>query len=409
MTDHPSPCSSPVHGPADLKRLSAEDLTRLAAEIRQFLVDKVTTTGGHLGPNLGVVELTMADPPGVRLPDATRSSSTSGTRPTSTRCVTGRRRRVRPLRRQSGLSGYPSRAESEHDLVENSHASTGAVLRGRAGEGVRSCAASGGTSSRSSGTARSPAACAGRRSTTSRPGTTGRWSSSSTTTAARTRRRSAGSPTTSRRCGCSPGYERALEGGKRMLQGTPVVGKPLYAALHAAKRGIKDALSPQVMFEDLGLKYFGPVDGHDFAALEAALRRAKEFGGPVIVHAATCKGRGLRAGGERRSRPDAPDRPDRPGHRQADDGEGRDVDVGVRATRWCASASERAGRRRDHRGDAALGRAREVRRGVPGPLVRRRHRRAARGHVGRGHGDGGPAPGRRASTRRSSTAPSTRC
>jgi 1-deoxy-D-xylulose-5-phosphate synthase len=89
-----------------------------------------------------------------------------------------------------------------------------------------------------------------------------------------------------------PAYERVLESGKRTLQHTPVVGKPIYAALHAAKRGIKDALSPQVLFEDLGLKYLGPVDGHDLRALEWALRKARVFGGPVIVHAVTRKGNG---------------------------------------------------------------------------------------------------------------------
>ncbi|MGH3977985.1 MAG: 1-deoxy-D-xylulose-5-phosphate synthase, partial [Pseudonocardiaceae bacterium] len=89
-----------------------------------------------------------------------------------------------------------------------------------------------------------------------------------------------------------PGYERVLRGGKRALERTPVVGRALYAGLHAAKRGLKDALAPQILFEDFGLKYLGPVDGHDLRAMEAALRRAKDFGGPVVVHAVTRKGNG---------------------------------------------------------------------------------------------------------------------
>jgi 1-deoxy-D-xylulose-5-phosphate synthase len=89
-----------------------------------------------------------------------------------------------------------------------------------------------------------------------------------------------------------PGYERVLRSGKQALERTPVVGRAIYAGLHAAKRGLKDALAPQVLFEDLGLKYLGPVDGHDLRAMEAALQRAKDFGGPVIVHAVTRKGNG---------------------------------------------------------------------------------------------------------------------
>ena len=83
---------------------------------------------------------------------------------------------------------------------------------------------------------------------------------------------------------------RALDAVKTTLSRTPVVGTPLYTALHGLKRGIKVFLQPQVLFEDLGMKYLGPVDGHDTAAMEAALRRAKAFGGPVIVHAVTVKG-----------------------------------------------------------------------------------------------------------------------
>jgi len=290
VTDHPSLLES-LHGPADLKRLSAEDLTRLAAEIRQFLVDKVTTTGGHLGPNLGVVELTMAI---HRVFDSPKDAIVFdvGHQAYVHKVVTGRRDEFDSLRQQSGMSGYPSRQESEHDVVENSHASTAL--------------------SYADGLAKAFALRGERRHVVAVVGdgalTGGMcWEALNNIAAGRDRpmvivvndNGRSYSPTIGGLADhlaslrLLPSYERALEGGKRVLQGTPVVGKPLYAALHAAKRGIKDVLSPQMMFEDLGLKYFGPVDGHDFAALEAALRRAKEFGGPVIVHAATCKGRGF--------------------------------------------------------------------------------------------------------------------
>src|SRR5699024_4970408 len=90
----------------------------------------------------------------------------------------------------------------------------------------------------------------------------------------------------------NPGYEQALDLAKTTLNRTPVVGQPLYEALHGLKKGVKDALQPQMMFEDLGLKYLGPIDGHDEPALEKALRQARDFGGPVIVHCITQKGKG---------------------------------------------------------------------------------------------------------------------
>ncbi len=91
----------------------------------------------------------------------------------------------------------------------------------------------------------------------------------------------------------APRYEEVLEHGKRALQKIPVVGGPLYSAMHAAKAGVKDAITPQALFSDLGIKYVGPVDGHDVAALETALSAARDFGAPVIVHAVTYKGRGF--------------------------------------------------------------------------------------------------------------------
>jgi 1-deoxy-D-xylulose-5-phosphate synthase len=280
-----------VRGPADLKRLTYEQLAGLAAEIRQFLVDKVTATGGHLGPNLGVVELTMAlhrvfsSPRDALIYDVGHQSYVH-------KILTGRRGDFDRLRQQGGISGYPSRAESRHDLVENSHASTalsyadgmakafqlsgerrhvvavvgdGALTGGMCWEALNNIAA---------GKDRPIVIVVNDNGRSYSPTIGGL---ADHLTALRTR----------------PGYERVLQGGKRVLQGTPVVGKPAYTALHAVKKAIKDALSPQMMFEDLGLKYLGPVDGHDLPALESALRRAKAFGGPVVVHAVTRKGCGF--------------------------------------------------------------------------------------------------------------------
>jgi len=280
-----------VHGPADLKRLGAEELVRLAEEIRRFLVEKVSRTGGHLGPNLGVVELTMAV---HRVFDSPHDSVVFDTGHQSYvhKVLTGRREGFDTLRQKGGLSGYPSRAESEHDVEENSHASTalsyadglakayqltgqrrhvvavvgdGALTGGMCWEALNNIA---------SGTDRPVVIVVNDNGRSYSPTIGGLADHLSSLR-------------------LQPGYERALERGKTAIQAAPILGKPLYAALHAAKRGIKDAISPQAMFEDLGLKYIGPVDGHDHGALESALRRAKSFGGPVIVHTVTRKGNGF--------------------------------------------------------------------------------------------------------------------
>jgi 1-deoxy-D-xylulose-5-phosphate synthase len=290
VTDQESLLES-LHTPADLKRLSFGQLTSLAAEIRQFLVDKVTTTGGHLGPNLGVVELTMAI---HRVFDSPRDAVVwdVGHQAYVHKIITGRRADFDGLRLAGGISGYPSRAECEHDLVENSHASTALSyadglakafeLRGERRH-VVAVVGDGALTGGMCWEALNNIAAGSNRPMVIVINDNGRSYSHTI----------GGLADHLASLRLSPGYEKALEGGKRMLQGTPVVGKPIYAALHAAKRGIKDALSPQMMFEDLGLKYFGPVDGHDHVALDAALRRAREFGGPVIVHAVTSKGRGF--------------------------------------------------------------------------------------------------------------------
>ena len=281
-----------ISSPQDLRKLNPEQLARLAGEIRAFLVDQVSRTGGHLGPNLGAVELTIAlhrvfDSPRDRIVFDT------GHQAYVHKILTGRAGRFGTLRQAGGLSGYPSRAESDHDIVENSHASTalcyadglakayqlrgltqdravvavigdGALTGGMAWEAINNIAAA----------KDRPVVIVVNDNERSYAPTIGGLANHLATL--RTTR----------------GYERFLEWGKGVLGRTPVVGTPLYETLHGVKKGLKDIVAPQGMFEDLGLKYVGPIDGHDVEAVESALRRARAFGGPVIVHCITRKGLG---------------------------------------------------------------------------------------------------------------------
>jgi 1-deoxy-D-xylulose-5-phosphate synthase len=279
-----------VHSPADLKRLDAPSLTRLALEIRTFLVQKVSRTGGHLGPNLGAVELTLAV---HRVFDSPRDPVLfdTGHQAYVHKIVTGRAAGFDQLRKRGGLSGYPCRAESEHDWVESSHASAAlsyadglakAFSQLRSQRHVVVVVGDGALTGGMCWEALNNIAAGKDRSVIIVVNDNGR--SYSPTIGGFAEHLSS--------LRLQPGYEFVLQTGKQALQRTPVVGRAIYAGLHAAKRGLKDALAPQVLFEDLGLKYLGPVDGHDLRALESALRRAKDFGGPVIVHAVTRKGNG---------------------------------------------------------------------------------------------------------------------
>ena len=279
-----------IQGPDDLTGLSRAELATLAQEIRTFLVDEVSRTGGHLGPNLGVVELTIAI---HRVFDSPRDAVVFDTGHQSYvhKLLTGRHD-FTALRKQGGLSGYPSRAESEHDVVESSHASSSlswahGIAAGRVvrGERDRHTVAVIGDGALTGGMA---------------------WEALNNIAAesdlplvivvndnersyAPTRGGLADYLATLR---TTRGYERFLDWGKGTLHRTPVVGGAMYETLHGMKKGIKDIVAPQGLFEDLGLKYVGPVDGHDVAAVEQALRRARSFAGPVLVHAITQKGKG---------------------------------------------------------------------------------------------------------------------
>lgn len=279
-----------VRGPADLQHLSQVDLTELAVEIRQFLIHKVAATGGHLGPNLGVVELTLAL---HRVFDSPHDPIIfdTGHQAYVHKMLTGRAADFDTLRMRGGLSGYPSRAESDHDWVESSHASAalsyadgmakafeltgqrnrhvvavvgdGALTGGMCWEALNNIAA-----------AKRPVVIVVNDNGRSYAPTIGGFAD-----------HLAG-------LRLQPGYERLLERGREALRGVPVIGEACYHAVHSVKAGLKDAISPQVMFTDLGIKYVGPIDGHDEHAVENALRHARGFNAPVIVHVVTRKGMG---------------------------------------------------------------------------------------------------------------------
>ena len=279
-----------IRGPADLQHLTQDQLTELAVEIRQFLIHKVAATGGHLGPNLGVVELTL----GLhRVFDSPHDPIIfdTGHQAYVHKMLTGRRADFDTLRMKGGLSGYPSRAESAHDWVESSHASAalsyadglakafelsgernrhvvavvgdGALTGGMCWEALNNIAA-----------AERPVVIVVNDHGRSYAPTIGGFAD-----------HLAG-------LRLQPGYERILERGRVALRGVPVIGEVAYQAMHSVKVGLKDAISPQVMFSDLGIKYVGPIDGHDEHAVENALRHARGFNAPVIVHVATRKGMG---------------------------------------------------------------------------------------------------------------------
>jgi 1-deoxy-D-xylulose-5-phosphate synthase len=282
---------SDIKSPADLKGLSAAQLDQLSGEIRSFLIEQVSKSGGHLGPNLGVVELTIAihrifqSPKDVVVFDTGHQSYVH-------KLLTGRIAGFEKLRQRGGVAGYPNRSESEHDVVENSHASTalswsdgiakGFALTNQKDRTVICVVGDGALTGGMSWEALNNIAANkdeklvivvndNERSYSPTIGGLATYLSTLRTTR---------------------GYEKFLDWGKVVLEKTPVVGHPIYETLHGMKKGIKDIVAPQGMFEDLGIKYFGPVDGHDISAIERALLSAKDFGGPVLVHVITEKGRG---------------------------------------------------------------------------------------------------------------------
>ena len=280
-----------IKSPADLAGLNSEQLMQLSDEIRSFLIEKVSKTGGHLGPNLGVVELTIAihrafeSPKDVILFDTGHQSYIH-------KILTGRADSFDQLRQRGGISGYPNRGESVHDVIENSHASTAlswgdGISRGFSVQGVEDrhvvvVVGDGALTGGMSWEALNNIATAKKRNLIIIINDNERSYSPTI----------GGVATYLSTLRVTSGYEKFLDWGKDVLHKTPVVGGPIYDTLHGMKKGIKDIIAPQGMFEDLGIKYMGPIDGHDILAMERALHQAKEYGAPILVHAITEKGRG---------------------------------------------------------------------------------------------------------------------
>ena len=280
-----------IKSPADLADLSPLQLSQLSDEIRNFLIEKVSKTGGHLGPNLGVIELTIAihrifeSPKDVILFDTGHQAYVH-------KILTGRADSFDQLRQRGGISGYPNRRESAHDVIENSHASTAlswgdGISRGFSLQGIDDrhvvvVVGDGALTGGMSWEALNNIATANKRNLIIVVNDNERSYSPTI----------GGVATYLSTLRVTSGYEKFLDWGKDVLHKTPVVGGPIYDTLHGMKKGIKDIIAPQGMFEDLGLKYMGPIDGHDIGAMERALQQAKEYGAPILVHAITEKGKG---------------------------------------------------------------------------------------------------------------------
>ncbi|MDA8072785.1 MAG: 1-deoxy-D-xylulose-5-phosphate synthase [Actinomycetota bacterium] len=279
-----------ISEPGDLRRLTFDQLDELAGELRDLIVRTVTTTGGHLGSNLGAVELTLAlhrvfdSPRDVILWDTGHQAYVH-------KLVTGRRGRFDQLRQPGGISGYPSRAESPHDWIENSHASTAlsyahgmaAALRLR-GELDRRVVAVVGDGSLTGGMAYEALNNLGH-------------SGSRVIIVLNDNGRSY-APTISKlsaqlaQLRLNPSYVQARERVRELLRGIPGLGGMAYSSVHGLTSALREVVTPHQFFEALGIRYAGPFDGHDIATMEHALANAAEWDGPILVHLLTHKGRG---------------------------------------------------------------------------------------------------------------------
>ena len=342
-----------ITGPEDLKGLSQDQLTRLAGEIRDLLIETTVRTGGHLGPNLGVVELTIAI---HRVFDSPKDKIVfdTGHQAYVHKLLTGRVAQFGTLKQKGGLTGYPCRAESEHDLVENSHASTSLSyadglakaykLRGEPDRTVVAVIGDGALTGGMAWEALNNIAAVKDSRLVMIVNDNG-WSYQPTI---------GGLAEHLSAIRVSQRYENVLDYIKTTLSRAPLVGGPLYGTLHGIKKGIKDVLQPQVMFEDLGLKYVGPIDGHDERLVETALRRARDFEGPVLVHVITRKGLGYA---------EAEQNTDDRLHQVPAAGAAPGSWSRVFGDEMVAIGARRPERRRDHRGHAEPDR--------PGPVRRR--------------------------------------
>jgi 1-deoxy-D-xylulose-5-phosphate synthase len=279
-----------IESPADLRRLDQAQLTQLAVEVREFLVDQTSRSGGHLSPNLGVVELTFAL---HRVFDSPKDAIIwdTGHQAYVHKIITGRAKDFERLRQAGGLSGYPSRSESEHDFVENSHASTSlsyalgiaeARLRKRVGGHVIAVIGDGALTGGMAYEALNQIAHLQPPNLIIVINDNGR--SYAPTVGGLARHLS--------QLRVDPRYERIKEDISRLLRDLPLVGSTADQAAYRVKESLKQLLQPSTVFESLGIKYAGFVDGHDELALEEVLSRSKRLRAPVVVHVVTEKGHG---------------------------------------------------------------------------------------------------------------------
>jgi 1-deoxy-D-xylulose-5-phosphate synthase len=279
-----------INSPADLRALDQAHLTQLADEVRAFLVEQTSKTGGHLSPNLGVVELTFAL---HRVFDSPKDAIVwdTGHQAYVHKIVTGRAKDFPGLRGAGGLSGYPSRKESNHDLVENSHASTSlsyalgiaeARLRKHIDGHVIAVIGDGALTGGMAYEALNQIAHLQPPNLVIVINDNGR--SYAPTVGGLARHLS--------QLRVDPRYERIKDEISRLLRDLPLVGSTADQAAYRVKEGLKQLLQPSTIFESLGIKYAGLVDGHDEPALEEVLSRAKKLREPVVVHVVTEKGHG---------------------------------------------------------------------------------------------------------------------
>lgn len=280
-----------INSPEDLKGLSSIELSQYAQEIREYLIETITSTGGHLGPNLGVVELTIALHRVFESPKD-RIIFDTGHQSYVHKLITGRSD-LSNIRSRDGLAGYPQRSESEHDVVESSHASSSLAWA----DGIAKAYRLTGQSDRAVVAVIGDGALTGGMA----------WESLNNISDDNDRNliivvndngRSY-APTIGglarylNNVRTEPFYKRMYRGSRKFFSRFGVVGRLVYATLRGAGKGLLGTFTPKSMFPNLDLKYIGPIDGHDIEALEQALKQARQYGAPVIVHAITQKGRGF--------------------------------------------------------------------------------------------------------------------
>ena len=284
---------SDIRHPGDLRGLSRAELDALCEEIREFIVEKVSASGGHLGPNLGVVELTLAIHRVFNSPHDAVLWDT-GHQAYVHKIVTGRASQFDELRQGGGLSGYPSREESQHDWIENSHASTSLSYAHGLATAFDAATSAGARRRRVVAVIGDGAMTGGM----AFEGLNNLGHSGCPVVIVLNDNGRSYAPTVSKlgeslaRLRINPHYLRQQNRAERLIRELPIVGHQMERAMDAVKAGVREMWEPMTFFEHLGVRYTGPFDGHDIAGVERALRNAAQLGEPVVVHVLTEKGRG---------------------------------------------------------------------------------------------------------------------